>query len=199
MPSSFTASLRFEAQFTGENINVWGVKLDNTFARMDDAIAGFTSITIAGDYTLQSATDNTVSDEARRAHLKLIGTPANNFATTIPSVPKSYWFWNATLKVATITTGSGTTVGIDPGDITQVWCDGTNVNTHTFGGLSLKTFITAQTAAAGAVPGTVGALGKFLKVVIDGSPPTWQPVSTLDLSDYATKILGTQVALAVAL
>lgn len=199
MPSLYSVSLRFELQFTGENVNLWGDKLDNTLARVDDAIAGYVAVAITGDYTLQSANSNTAADEARRAHLKLTGTPLLNFALTIPSVSKNYWIWNATLKVATITTGSGATVSIDAGDKIPVWCDGTNVNHGVyFGGLGLKDFIAASVlAATGTLPALTGNAGKYLYT--DGTNALWRQPSTADLSDYSSKVLGVQVALAVAL
>ena len=48
MPSSWSSSLRFELQFTGENINLWGDKLDATLSRVDDAIAGYVAVPISG-------------------------------------------------------------------------------------------------------------------------------------------------------
>ncbi len=199
MPSSYSVSLRFELQYTGENINLWGEKLSNTLARVDDAIAGYVSIAITGDHTLTTSNDNSTQDQARRAHQKFTGSLTANAAITIPAVSKSYWIWNATDKTLTFTTGSGGTATVEAGDILPVWCDGTNVKTIMYGTYNLKDYIAAQTASAGAVPGTTGHLGKFLKVTVDGSAPTWQQPAATDLSDYQTAIKGLQVALAVAL
>ena len=200
MPSSYSARLRFELQFTGEGINLWGDKLNAVFSRVDDSIAGYVAITIpaTGDYTLTATNSNTASDEARMAFLKLTGSPSANFNVIIPSVPKSYEVWNNTAKVATVTTGSGSTVTIDAGDILRVWCDGANVKQTTFGGLGLKDYITAYAASAGAVPSPIGNALKFLYTG-DGVNVTWRQPSTADLSDYNSKVLGTQVALAVSL
>lgn len=200
MPSSYSTRLRFELQFTGENINLWGDKLNATFSRVDDSIAGYVALTIpaTGDYTLTATNSNTAADEARMAHLKLTGSPSANFNVIIPSAAKSYKAWNATAKAATFTTGSGSTVTVDAGDILGLWCDGTNVKTDTFGGLALKDYITAYAASAGAVPSPLGNALKFLYTP-DGVNVTWRQPSTADLSDYLTKVLGVQVALAVAL
>jgi hypothetical protein len=198
MPSSWSSSLRFELQFTGENINLWGDKLNATLARVDDAIAGYVALPISGDYALQSANNNAAPDEARRALLKLTGAPAVAFVLTVPSVPKSYWVWNATGRPATVTTGAGASVTIDAGDRAPVWSDGTNVSTINFGGLDLKPFIAASAlAATGTLPAATGNAGKYL--YCDGA--SWLPrqPSTADLSDYNAKVLGVQIALAVAL
>jgi hypothetical protein len=176
MPSSYTTSLRFEAQLTGENLNTWGALLSNTLARVDDAIAGYLSIAITGNYSITAANTNASADEARRAHLKFTGT-------------------NRTL---TVTTGSGSTYAIEAGDKLPVWCDGTNVNGVAFGSYNLKDYIAAQVLASStALPGQVGNAGKFLKT--DGATATWQQAATTDLSDYQTAIVGLQVAMAVAL
>lgn len=199
MPSSYSTNLRFEEQLTGENVNTWGVKLSNTLARVDDAIAGYVAIAITGDYSVVSANDNTTADEARRAHLKFTGTLVSGKTITLPAVSKGYWIWNASGQTLTFTTGSGNTTIVENGDILPLWCDGTNVKSITYGGYNLKDYIASMTATAGAVPGTTGNLGKTLKVTVDGGPPTWQFLATTDLSDYLTRILGVQVALAASL
>lgn len=195
MPSSYSASLRVELQYTGENINLWGDKLNAALSRLDSSIAGWTTIAITGDYTLTTA--NGSADEARAAMLKFTGTLAANASITIPSVSKTYFVYNATDKVLTFTTGAGATVTVDAGDKTVIFCDGSAVHTITFGTYDLKTYITSMTASAGAVPGVVGHAGKVLYT--DGASAYWKQVSTLDLSDYQTAILGVQVAMAVAL
>jgi hypothetical protein len=198
MPSSWSSSLRFELQFTGENINLWGDKLDATLSRVDDAIAGFVALPIGGDYTLVSSNNNASPDEARRALLKLTGAPAANFALTVPAVSKSYWIWNATTKAVTVTTGAGATVTLDAGDKAPVWCDGAGVSTISFGGLDLKPFIAASAlAATGTLPGLTGNAGKYL--FTDGVNAIWRQPVAADLSDFNAKVLGVQVALAVAL
>lgn len=200
MPSSYSTSLRFEMQLTGEGLNIWGLRLSNSLARIDDSVAGYVALTIpaAGNYTLSSSNNNTVADEARMAHLKLIGSPTTNFSVIIPAVSKSYKVWNATAFTATFSTGSGNTYAIEAGDKLDIWCDGTNVQGPAFGVYNLKDYIAAQTASAGAVPGTTGNLGKFLKVTVDGGASTWQALQTTDFSDYAT-FFGRFVAIAAAL
>lgn len=197
MPSSYSTNLRFEQQLTGENVNLWGVKLDATIARIDDAIAGYVALAITGDYSVQSANSNTTADEARRAHLKFTGTLAANSTITLPSVSKSYWIWNATNKTLTFTTGSGNTATVEAGDILPVWCDATNVKSTTYGGLNLKDYIAAATlGTVGDLPAQAGNAGKFVKT--DGTNATWQTLQTTDFSDYAA-FFGRFVALAAAL
>ena len=194
MPSSWSASLRFELQFTGENINLWGDKLNAVLAHADYAVAGFLTKPLSGNVAL--ATANAGDDEARAAILKFTG--AGPFTVTLPSVSKAYLVWNACAAPVTLTTGAGATVSIDAGDIVQVACDGANVKTPGYGGVSIKDYVaaTAWTYNAGALPAQAGNAGKFVRT--DGATASWQAVASTDLSDNAA-FLGRAVALAVVL
>ena len=194
MPSSWSASLRFELQFTGENINLWGDKLNAVLAHTDYAVAGFLTKPLSGNVAL--ATANAGDDEARAAMLKFTG--AGPFTVTLPSVSKAYLVWNACAAPVTLTTGAGATVSVDAGDIVQVACDGANVKTPGYGGVSIKDYIaaTAWTYNAGALPAQAGNAGKFVKT--DGAAASWQAIASTDLSDNAA-FLGRAVALAVVL
>lgn len=194
MPSSWSPSLRFELQFTGENINLWGDKLNAVLGHADYAVAGFLTKPLTTSVALTTA--NAGDDEARAAMIKFTG--AGPFTVTLPSVSKAYLIWNACAAALTLTTGAGATVSIDPGDIVQVVCDGANVKTPGYGGVSIKDYV-AQTAwsyNAGNLPAQTGNAGKFVKT--DGTNASWQAISTADLSDNAA-FLGRAVALAVAL
>lgn len=182
MPSSYTASLRFEKQFTGENVNTWGDRLNTALDRVDTAVAGFTSVALTGDYTLTSS--NSSADEARSAVLKFTGG-AGPFNVTIPSVSKIYTIWNATTGPITITTGSGGTQQIDATDIVQVFCDGTNVKTLGYSGASAKAYIASAVSGGGtALPSVTGSAGKWL--TNNGTIPNWAYPTTADLQDIAS-------------
>lgn len=199
MPSSYSP-LGFELQAAGENTNTWGApKLNAALSRIDGVIGGYYAVAITGSYALTTSNSSTADADntGRRALLKFTGTLAANATITVPSVGMKWLIWNATNKVLTFTTGAGATVTIDAGDKTIVWCDGSACYTVEFGGLSLKDYIAAVTASAGAVPGVTGNAGKYLYT--DGVSAFWRQPATADLSDYNTAILGVQVALAVAL
>ena len=212
MPSSWSPSLRFELQFTGENINLWGDKLNVVLDHADYAVAGWLSKALTSDYTLTTA--NTADDEARAAMLKFTGS--GPFAVTIPSVSKSYDIWNACSAALTVKTGAGTTVVLDPGEIVRVVCDGSNVKRSqgtNFSSQQLnaiadptsaqqaatKAYVdqVAFTANAGVLPGQVGANGWAL--FSNGSNALLKQIASTDLSDFNSNIKGVQVALAVAL
>jgi len=195
MPSSWSASLRLELQFTGENINTWGDRLNAVFAHADYGVAGFlTRPLTTSPYALSTA--NAGDDEARAAMIKFTGTGA--FTVTIPSVSKAYLIWNACTGAVTLTTGAGGVVAVDPGDVVHVFCDGANVKTPGYGGSSIKDYVaaTAWSYNAGNLPAQAGNAGKFVKT--DGANASWQPISSADLTDNAA-LFGRAVALAVAL
>jgi len=196
MPSSWSPSLRFEQQFTGENINLWGEKLNAVLAHADYAIAGWLTKPLTGDVALTVA--NAPDDEARAAMIKFTGG-TGPFTVTLPSVSKSYLIWNACAGAVTLTTGVGATVTVDPGDIVWVATDGTAVKTPGYGGASIKDYVaaTAWSYNAGNLPAQAGNAGKFVKT--DGANAAWQALSTSDLTDYASAVKGLALAFAVAL
>lgn len=195
MPSSWSPSLRFELQFTGENINLWGEKLNAALTRADYAIAGWLTKPLTGSTALTAVNDG--ADEARAAMLKFTGTLAEAATVSIPAVTKTYVVWNATDRVVTLSAGGGATVAVDPGDIVWAVCDGAGVRTPGYGGLSIKDYVAAAGFSAVELPAQTGNAGKYLKT--DGVNATWQAPSATDLADYQTAIKGLQVALAVAL
>ncbi len=194
MPSSWSTSLRFELQFTGENINLWGDKLNAVLAHADYAVAGWLTKPLTGATALSTA--NTGDDEARAAMIKFTG--AGPFAVILPSVSKAYVVWNACAGAVTLTTGAGSVVVVDPGDIVQVLCDGSNVKTPGYGGSSIKDYVaaTAWSYNAGNLPAQSGNAGKVVKT--DGTTASWQSLSSADLTD-SNALLGRAIALAVAL
>jgi hypothetical protein len=201
MPSSYSSSLRFELQFTGENVNSWGDKLNSALSRIDTAIAGYEAIAVAANVTLTS--NNGSADQARTAMLKFTG--AGGYSVTIPSVSKQYTLWNACTGTVTVTTGSGTTVVMNSGDKTVVWCDGSGVYQLGFAGYSLKDYIDqAALGATGSLPAAAGNSGKY----IYSNGTSWAPRTpvTTDLSDFTsymatatTTATGLAIAFAAAL
>lgn len=179
----FSTRLRFDLQDTGSNQNVWGSVLNTRgLQRIDDAICGLATIALTGDYTL--TTSNLGAEDARYAVLKFTGG-AGPFTVTIPSLEKIYKLWNAASGDITVTTGSGDTVIIEPGDVIEVFCDATNVKTLAFGGSNLKDYIASVVVGGGAtLPSLVGSAGKWL--TSNGTIALWANPTTSDLTDYAS-------------
>ncbi|OHB30018.1 MAG: hypothetical protein A2790_04540 [Phenylobacterium sp. RIFCSPHIGHO2_01_FULL_69_31] len=196
MPSSWTSSLRLEQQFTGENINTWGDRLNVALRHADQAVAGWLTKPLTGPATL--STLNGADDEARAATIKFTGG-AGPFTVTLPAVSKTYLVWNACAGAVTLTTGAGAAVTVDPGDIVWASCDGSAVKTPGYGGVSIKDWVSgvAWSYNAGNLPAQAGNAGKFVRT--DGSTASWQALSTADLTDYAQAVKGLALAFAVAL
>jgi hypothetical protein len=129
MPSTPTTRLRVEKQALGENAALWGApKLNAALDRLEEGIAGVTSIAIAGATTTLTAT-NYVADQARYGTLVFTGTLAANSTIVVPNVEKLYVIVNNTTQGAyslTIKTAAGTGYALRPGP-QQVYCDGTDV------------------------------------------------------------------------
>lgn len=210
MPSSYSASLRFELQFPGENINLWGDKLNGAFQRVDSAVAGWTTKALTGNYTLTTA--NGSADEARSAMLKFTGT--GPYTVTIPSVSKRYDVWNAMSGALTLTTGAGATAILQAGETCSVMCDGSGVyriQPTDFGGAKITTLgtPTANTDAATKAyvdgvawsynAGNLPALPADGLLKAEGSSVSWATISTSDLTDYETNVKGLAIAFATAL
>lgn len=196
MPSSWSSSLRFELQFTGENINLWGEKLNAVLQHVDYAVAGWLTKPLSGNATLTTA--NAAVDEARAAMIKFTGG-AGPFTVTLPAVSKSYLVWNACAGPVTLTTGAGAVVTVDAGDIVWAVTDGGAVKTPGYGGASIKDWVSsvAWSYNAGALPAQGGNAGKF--VTTNGTTASWQGLSTASLSDYASAVKGLALAFAIAL
>lgn len=124
MPSSYSTSLRFELQFTGENVNLWGDKLNAALSRADTSIAGWLTKALTGDYTLTTA--NGSADEARTAMLKFTGTGA--FTVTIPAVSKRYDIWNALTGSLTVTNGSASVTVLSGERVSIITDGGANIS-----------------------------------------------------------------------
>lgn len=186
MPSSFTASLRLEKQFTGENVNLWGEKLCAVEDRTDTSIAGWFTKALTVNYSLTTA--NGIADEARNAMLKFTG--AGGFTVTIPAVSKRYDVMNSCAADVTVSNGSAS-VAIKAGEVVSIVTDGganiarvqptdyagariTSVGTPTSNtDAATKKYVddTAFTANAGILPGQPGNAGALLTT--DGTTASW--------------------------
>lgn len=128
MPSTYDPRLRLELQATGENEDTWGEKNNNNISLLAEAIAGHTSINLAGSGTYTLSSSNAVSDEARQAFLTFTGVLTGARTVRIPTVSKIYYINRATTGNFDITVGmaSGTSVTLPLTGLSIVASDGTN-------------------------------------------------------------------------
>lgn len=139
MPSSHTTRNRLEKQAPGENQDTWGERLnDNTIDLADEALDGIELLTVSGSVTLTSASDAT--DQARKRALWCTG---NGGTIVIPNVQKVYHVYNGTSGNLVISTGTGGTATVRPGNGQTVICNGSGtcqaLNVTDFGASSIET------------------------------------------------------------
>lgn len=202
MPSTFSTALRLNFQAPGENLNTWGSLLNaGVFQLVEDAVAGVNAFTLSGPRTLTSV--NGATDEARRAVINVTGGTGGTI--TVPAVVKSYFVRNAASGDVVITTGSGTSATVKPGEVVFVNGDGTNFYKalqSDMGGAKItslgtptnntdaatKAYVDQQAwnAQSGNLPGQSGNAGKFLTT--NGTTPSWATVTvtTSQITDYAS-------------
>jgi hypothetical protein len=120
---------------TGENAGTWGDKTNTNLNLVQQAIAGFQSISIAGGAQTTALTmDNAALSNARNAVVKLTGTISGNQIVTVPTgIEKTYIVQNGTVGAYTVefkqAGGTGTTFSATDKSIKIVFADGTNINT----------------------------------------------------------------------
>jgi len=133
MASSYSTDLKLELMVTGENAGTWGDKTNTNLNLLQQAIAGYQAVSIAGgaQTTALVMSDATIST-ARNAVVKLTGTITGNQVVTIPNgIEKTYIVENGTTGAFTVqfktASGTGPTFSTTDKGIKIVYSDGTNV------------------------------------------------------------------------
>lgn len=149
MPSTYTDRLGFEKQGTGENLSIWGERLNNALELIDEAIAGIATISLTGNRTLTN-TINTVN-EARKAILVFTDGGLSAIpVVTIPPEQKSYYVENRGATYPITITAGGTTASVPVGRKVFVLCDGAAVTAFDPVALTDAARMAAQSAQSGA-------------------------------------------------
>jgi hypothetical protein len=154
MASTFSTDLKIELMATGENAGTWGDKTNANLNVVQQAIAGFEAISIAGgaqttNLLIQNSPE-IINSQARNAVIKLTGTITGNQIVTVPTgIEKTYIVQNGTTGTFTVEFkqdgGTGTTFSATDKGIKILFADGTNINTVDLNTLS-GTIATAQIA-----------------------------------------------------
>ena len=96
MASSASDLIKFEKQATGENASTWGTKANTAMSRIEEAIAGMTTITVTGsNYTLDDTQYSENSSTTSESHLHIIkttGTLTGNRDVIVPARTKTYYY-----------------------------------------------------------------------------------------------------------
>ena len=133
MASTYSTDLKLELMATGENAGTWGTKTNTNLNLIQQAIAGYEEVSIAGgaQTTALAVTDATLSN-GRNQIIKFTGTITGNQIVTIPnSIEKTYVISNGTTGAFTVefktVSGTGVTFSTTDKGIKILFSDGTNV------------------------------------------------------------------------
>ena len=133
MASTFSSDLKLELMATGENSGTWGTKTNTNLELVQQAIAGFESITLSSGGTTTLVMSNASISTARNMVIKFATiTLASSSTVTIPDSIEKFYIFDCRLITnptnLTIKTASGTGFTLDSSKIYAAYADGTNLN-----------------------------------------------------------------------
>ena len=177
MASSYSTDLKLELMVTGENAGTWGDKTNTNLNLIQQAIAGYQEVSIAGgaQTTALAMADATISN-ARNAVIKFTGTITGNQIVTIPdSIEKVYTLVNGTSGAFTVqfktVSGSGPTFSATEKNVMLVYSNGTDIveMSNQLAGQVIGTDIQAYDAELSAIAALATTDSNF----IVGNGSTW--------------------------
>jgi hypothetical protein len=133
MASTYSTDLAIELMTTGENSGTWGTKTNTNWQLIEQAVAGYQAVSIAGGaQTTALAMTNATLSNARNAVISLTGTITGNQIVTIPDgVQKTYIIFNNTSGAFTVlfknVSGTGFTWSAADKGTRVLYSDGTNI------------------------------------------------------------------------
>ena len=152
MASTFT-TIGVELIATGEASGLWGGKTNTNLTILNEAVAGYTTQSIAGgaQTTALTITDATSGQTAQQAVIELTGTITGNQVVTIPdSIEKTYILVNSTSGSHTVqfktVSGTGVTFAATDKGTKLVFTDGTNVDEVVSSGIAADNITTGDSA-----------------------------------------------------
>ena len=152
MASTFT-TIGVELIATGEASGLWGGKTNTNLTILNEAVAGYTTQSIAGgaQTTALTITDATSGQTAQQAVIEFTGTITGNQVVTIPdSIEKTYILVNSTSGSHTVqfktVSGTGVTFSATDKGTKLVFTDGTNVDEVVSSGIAADNITTGDSA-----------------------------------------------------
>jgi hypothetical protein len=145
MASSYSTDLKLELQVTGENAGTWGDITNTNLVILQQAIAGYSGISIAGGVGNTDLTfSNGLQSNGKNAVLELTGTITGNRTVTITTASgvtnKVYVIRNSTIGAFTVTVliqgQSGVTFSATDKGTKILYLNGTDVVDSNIGKLS---------------------------------------------------------------
>ena len=140
MADPTTSNVLLAVPTHASDTDAWDVPVNGDFTALDGMLGGQQTLALssATTITLSMPATGTVSavagpNQSQNACIKLSGTLTGNAVIKV-TMPKKYKFDTTLLNVATSyvqispVSGGGNSVGLPPGELTEVWFDGTNVS-----------------------------------------------------------------------
>ena len=133
MASTYSSDLKLELMATGENAGTWGTKTNTNLELVQQAIAGFESITLSSGSTTALVMSNASISTARNMVIKFATITLSGATTvTIPDSIEKFYIFDCRLITnptnLTIKTASGTGFVTNSSKIFAAYADGTNLN-----------------------------------------------------------------------
>jgi len=183
MASTYSTDLKLELMATGEKSGLWGDITNTNLTILQQAIAGYEAISIAGgaQTTALTFSNGTISN-GKNAVIELTGTITGNQIVTIPdSIEKVYIINNNTTGAFTVqlktVSGTGPTFSATDKGIKTIYSNGTDiieVSSTTLGNITTGTITSGQITATGHIlPGVndtydLGASGNVWRNLYTG-------------------------------
>ena len=166
MASTYTTNLRLTKQGDGENPNSWGAILnDGVISLVDDAIAGYTTVSLGSAATVTLTNVQGAGDQARSAIVEFKGTVGgayDDIVVLVPNNSKSYIVknsvsYNDSTDNVILRVAGNAGVTIEPANTALYVTNGTTVlpvSNNTFTNIT-ATSITTGTITAGTVNASI--------------------------------------------
>jgi hypothetical protein len=140
MASSYSQDLKLELMVTGEKAGLWGDITNTNLNILQQAIAGYTTLSVNSTTTGTLTFSNGVQSNGKNMVIDITGTPSGACTVTMPdSVEKYYVIKNSTggTETVIVKTSSGTGVSFATNEKTTkiVYSDGTNIVNSNIGAL----------------------------------------------------------------
>jgi hypothetical protein len=131
MPSSYSTDLKLELMVTGEASNTWGDKTNSNWNLIQQAVAGYQSLSLTSTTTTLVMTNATISN-ARNMVLELTGTLSGNSTVNLPDGIEKFYVVKDSVThsgfTLTFKTTSGSGFTTENGKAYLAYSDGTNMN-----------------------------------------------------------------------